>query len=95
MSNLSRRSFLKTAGVATGAAMIGVAPAMAEPIPEIVTLPSPLPTEPLVAYVRDAAKGEVTVVSGLNKLTFKDPLLVKRIQKAAHRQHVKKAGEVA
>jgi len=94
MSNLSRRSFLKTAGVATGAAMIGVAPAAAEPIPEIVAKPSPLPREPLLAYVRDAGKGEVTVVSGLHETTFRDPLLVKRLQKASHR-HPKNTGKVA
>ena len=100
MSNLSRRSFLKTAGVATGAAMVGVTPALAEPVPEVVATPSPLPSEPLVAYVRDASRGEVTVVSGLSQTTMRDPQLVKRMQKAAHRHprnhgRTGKAGEVA
>jgi len=88
MSNLSRRSFLKTAGVATGAAIVGGVPAAAaaaESAPEIVPSPSAMAHEPLVAYVRDASKGEVTVVSGLQETTFKDHALVKRIAKAAAR----------
>ena len=44
-----------------------------------------MPHEPLVAYVRDASKGEVTVVSGLRETTFKDRALAKRIVKAAER----------
>ena len=88
MSNLSRRSFLKTAGVATGAAIVGGVPATAaaaaaESAPEVVASPTATPHEPLVAYVRDASKGEVTVVSGLHETTFKDHALVKRITKAA------------
>ena len=89
MSTFSRRSFLKTAGVATGAALIGGVPAAAgaagEHTPEIVVKPSPLPQEPLVAYVRDARKGEVTVVSGLRETTVRDPLLAKRIEQASRR----------
>ena len=87
MSKLDRRSFLKTAGVATGVAVVGGVPAAAaaatEARPQLVAAPSALPREPLVAVVRDAGKGEVTVVSGLSELTFRDPQLVKRIEKAA------------
>ena len=86
MSKLSRSSFLKTAGLATGAALVGGVPAAAaagEAVPQVVPSPSRLPHEPLVAYVRDAAKGEVTVVSGLSETTFKDPALVKRMTGAA------------
>jgi hypothetical protein len=88
MSNLSRRSFLKTAGLATGAAVVAGVPAAAaatESAPEIVPSPSAIPHEPLVAYVRDASRGEVTVVSGLEETTLKDQALVKRITKAAER----------
>jgi hypothetical protein len=88
VSNLNRRTFLKTAGVATGAAIVGGVPAAAaatEGAPEIVPLPSATPHEPLVAYVRDASKGEVTVVSGLHETTFKDHALVKRMARAAER----------
>ena len=96
MSKLSRASFLKSAGIATGAVMVGgvtgAANAAAESAPEIVISPSPLPREVIVAYVRDAAKGEVTIVSGLHETTFKDHGLVKRITKAAakHPAHATK-----
>ena len=86
MSKLSRSSFLKTAGLATGAAIVAGVPTAAaatEAAPELIVQPSAVPHEPLVAYVRDAARGEVTIVSGLNETTFKDPALVKRMTKAA------------
>ena len=86
MSKLSRSSFLKTAGLATGAALVGGVPA-AGAARETAAVPVPstsaIPKEPLVAYVRNAARGEVTVVSGLHETTFKDPALVKRITRAA------------
>ena len=85
MSKLSRSSFLKTAGLATGAALVGgvpVAGAASEAAPVLVVQPTATPKDPIVAYVRDAAKGEVTIVSGLNETTFKDPALVKRLTKA-------------
>ena len=98
MSKYSRRSFLKTAGVATGAVVVGGLPAAAnaaaEGTPQIVATPSPLPHEPLVAFVRDAAKGEVTVVSGLHETTFEDHALVKRMTKAAHKHPATKKGLV-
>ena len=86
MSKLSRSSFLKTAGLATGAALVGgvpVAGAASEAAPVLVVQPTATPKDPIVAYVRDATKGEVTIVSGLNETTFKDPALVKRLTKAA------------
>jgi len=85
MSKLSRSSFLKTAGLATGAALVGgvpVAGAASEAAPALVVQPTATPKDPIVAYVRDATKGEVTIVSGLNETTFKDPALVKRLTKA-------------
>ena len=85
MSKLSRSSFLKTAGLATGAALVGgvpVAGAASEAAPQLVVQPSVTPKDPIVAYVRDATKGEVTIVSGLSETTFKDPALVKRLTKA-------------
>jgi hypothetical protein len=98
MSNFDRRSFLRTAGVATGAAVVGGLPAAAaaaaESAPEIVAEPSALPHEPLVAYVRDAGRGEVTVVSGLHETTFRDHTLVKRMTKAAGRHPAREQGEV-
>jgi hypothetical protein len=89
MGNLSRRSFLKGAGLATGAAIVGASPIAAsaaiEEAPEVVASPSPLPKEPLVAYVRDARKSEVTVLHGTEEVTYRDPALTKRLLKAADR----------
>ncbi|HZO96239.1 MAG TPA: twin-arginine translocation signal domain-containing protein [Gaiellaceae bacterium] len=97
MSKLSRRSFLKTAGVATGAALVGGAPiaAAGEREPELVASPSPLPKEPLVAYVRDAEASEVTLVHGTGEVTYRDPLLVKRLLKHAAPHRRGKGGGVA
>src|SRR5262249_25550896 len=65
MERLSRRSFVKIAGAATGAAAIAAAPPVARAaIGEegaVKTDPTTgVPEEPLVAYVRDAKRGEVT-----------------------------------
>ena len=42
-----------------------------------------MPREPVIAYVRDARRGEVTVMSGTRETTYRDPALVKRLLKAA------------
>jgi hypothetical protein len=91
-AGLGRREFLQGAGVAAGAAAILAGPkvaslaldasrqgATAEP-KGVVTKPSgPPPREPVTAYVRDPARGEVTVLSGHKETTYKDPALVKRL----------------
>jgi anaerobic selenocysteine-containing dehydrogenase len=98
MGNLSRRSFLKGAGLATGAAIVGASPiaaaAATEEAPELVAHPTALPKEPLVAYVRDVKKSEVTVLHGTQEVTYRDPALTKRLMKAAHRGK-RGPGEVA
>jgi hypothetical protein len=49
-----------------------------------VTEPSAaVPSETLVAYVRDLDSGEVTVASGTGETTYRDKALVKRLVKAA------------
>ena len=93
----SRRAFLQgTAGAAAGAAVILATPKVAslaldshgsgvaaEP-KAVVTDPSgPAPREPVTAYVRDADRGEVTVTSGKQETTYRDPVLVKRLLDAA------------
>ena len=87
---ITRLSFIKTAtGVAAGvgAAAIGVPGATASgatPQAAVPTDPStPTPPEPVVAYVRDAEAGEVTVVSGTSEATYRDRALVKRLLGAA------------
>ncbi len=90
MNTISRRSFIKTAGVATGAAAITASPAVAAAIQPgaLETTPSgPLPHEPIVAIIRNADLGEVTVLSGMTEKTYKDKVLVKRLLKAAGQNH--------
>jgi hypothetical protein len=94
----SRRTFLQgTAGAAAGAALVLVTPKVAsvaldasgggltaEP-KAVVTKPSgPAPREPVTAYVRNAERGEVTVMSGKQETTYRDHVLVKRLLDAAH-----------
>jgi hypothetical protein len=92
MNTISRRSFLKTAGVATGAAAITASPAVAAALQPgaLETAPSgPLPHEPIVAIIRNAGLGEVTVLSGRTEKTYTDKVLVKRLLKAAALNHGK------
>jgi len=87
MERLSRRSFVKIAGVAAGTAAIGAAPPLARAAAghdaEQVEPATGVPEEPLVAYVRDVERGEVTVVSGTRETTYHDRTLVQRLSKAA------------
>lgn len=86
-ADVTRLSFLKaSAGAAAGAAAIGV-PAAAvlsgDKNGEVTEPSSPNPPEPVMAYVRDAQRGEVTVMSGTSETTYKDHSLVKRLLDAA------------
>jgi hypothetical protein len=86
MESLSRRKLLASAGAATGTAAIAATPSVAAAALEgrEVTDPSgPPPEETVIAYVRDARRGEVTVLSGTGERTYRDPALVKRLLKAA------------
>jgi anaerobic selenocysteine-containing dehydrogenase len=86
MNSVSRRSFLKTAGVAAGAAAISAQSAVAavsEPEAVQTTPTLPIPREPVIAIVRDGARGEVTVLSGTTEKTYTDRQLVRRILNAA------------
>ncbi|MGI8412598.1 MAG: hypothetical protein ACR2LV_06175 [Solirubrobacteraceae bacterium] len=93
---VTRLSFIKaSAGVATGAAAIGV-PAAAilagEPA-GVPTRPStPTPREPVMAYVRSAEHGEVTVMSGTSEVTYRDTALVKRLLAAAPQASITNGG---
>jgi hypothetical protein len=86
---VTRLSFIKaSAGVAAGAAAVGVPAAgvLSAEKSGVVTKPSgPTPQEPVVAYVRDARRGEVTVVAGTTETTYRDPALAKRLLAAAPR----------
>ena len=84
---VTRLSFLKaSAGAAAGAATFGLpaAAAQSDENKGVVTEPSSsTPREPVVAYVRDAERGEVTVLSGTTETTYRDKGLVKRLLDAA------------
>ena len=94
----SRRAFLEgTAGAAAGAAVILATPKVAataldsqsssmpgEPKAVVTQASGPAPREPVTAYVRNAERGEVTVMSGKQETTYRDPVLVKRLLDAAH-----------
>jgi hypothetical protein len=91
----SRRSLIaSSAGVATTVAVTAVAPAAAvaaahdAPAAPVGPPSTPIPAHPVVAFVHDAARGEVTVVSGAAERTFRDPALVKRLLAAANSRHM-------
>jgi TAT (twin-arginine translocation) pathway signal sequence len=92
MERLSRRSFVKIAGAATGAAALAAAPPIARAAvgddAEHIHPTSAVPEEPLVAYVRDAKRGEVTVTSGTAEHTYRDRVLVRRLLRHAGRKDV-------
>jgi anaerobic selenocysteine-containing dehydrogenase len=90
MERLSRRSFVKIAGAATGAAALAAAPSVARAAvggdaeqAEKINPTTGVPDQPLVAYVRDAKRGEVTVTAGFSEHTYRDRALVKRLLRAA------------
>ena len=90
MERLSRRSFMKIAGAATGAAALAAAPpiaraAVGEEEGQPTKATTGVPEEPVVAYIRDAQRGEVTVTSGTAEHTYRDRVLVRRLLRAARK----------
>jgi hypothetical protein len=85
MDSLSRRKLLASAGAVTGTAAVAAAPTVAAALEsrERTEPTGPAPDEVVVAYVHDAKRGEVTVMSGTREVTYRDPALVKRLMKAA------------
>ena len=49
----------------------------------VVKPSGPPPAETVMAYVRDAARGEITVLSGTREVTYRDPELAARLFAAA------------
>jgi hypothetical protein len=93
MERLSRRSFMKIAGAATGAAALAAAPpiaraAVGEEGARKIDPKTAVPDEPVVAYVRNAERGEVTVTSGTAEHTYRDRALVQKLLRAAGRKGV-------
>jgi hypothetical protein len=93
---LTRLSFIKaSAGLAAGAAAIGVPGAAALSAEEkgvAIEPSSPSPTEPVIAYVRDAERGEVTVMSGTGETTYRDRPLTRRLLAAAPKDSAPNGG---
>lgn len=88
MERLNRRSFVKVAGAATGAAALAATPPLARAAiggtsPEHIDPTTGVPEEPVVAYVRDAQRGEVTVSAGTTEHTYRDRALVQKLLRAA------------
>jgi hypothetical protein len=90
MTTINRLTFLKTAGVAAGTAAISTSPALAaaiEPGTAETAASGPIPNEPIIAVIRNADRGEVTVLSGTTEYTYTDRVLVQRLLKAAGHNH--------
>ena len=82
---------MKIAGAATGAAALAAAPPIARAaVGEEGAQPThpttDVPDEPVVAYVRDAHRGEVTVSAGTVEHTYRDRVLVQKLMRAAGRK---------
>ena len=92
MGELSRRTFIASGAAAAAGAAIAAAPKIAgdkaaggtaEAAGQVTEPTVPAPREPVMAYVRDAQRGEVTVMAGTQETTYRDPVLVKRLLNAA------------
>ena len=88
MESLSRRRLLGSAGAAAaGTAAIAGGPAAAAAAAldrgEVTKPSGKSPEEVVVAVVRDAGRGEVTVMSGTREVTYRDRALVRRLMRAA------------
>ncbi len=82
MSDLTRRGFVKNSAAATaGITVIGALLSdQADAHPGGV---GGLAATPVVAYVRDPAKGDISVLSGDREVHIHDPRLAARIARAA------------
>ncbi|MHB8489691.1 MAG: hypothetical protein ACYDCS_10865 [Candidatus Dormibacteria bacterium] len=88
MAKVTRRTFLSTTvGAAGGVAAMGLiaGPSTLVEAAQNVAGASdgPLSSEPMTAYVRDAATGEISVMVGHREILTKDPQLIRRLQRAA------------
>ncbi len=89
MGSLSRRNFIQAGGAAAAGAVAlrgGTAEAAADVVSSSVdhhttTAHQPTAAEPVVVFVRDAAKGEVSVLVDGDEIVVRDKVLVSRVQK--------------
>jgi hypothetical protein len=90
---LNRRVFLQGSAGAAGAVAVAVGPRLVKgalsggtntEATRVITKPSgPPPRETVMAYIRNAERNEVTVVSGMRETTYRDPVLVKQLLDAS------------
>lgn len=87
MERLSRATFVKVAGAATGAAALAAAPkawvAVSEESAEKTGPMTDAPADAIVAYVRYPERGEYTVRIGTTERTYRDRALVDKLLRAA------------
>ncbi len=78
MSDLSRRSFVKTsAGTAAGMTALGAL------VASRAEADARAGSDPVVAYLKDPSTGEISVMSGEREVTVRDPKLAAQIARAA------------
>lgn len=79
MSDLTRRGFVKTsAGAAAGMSAIG-----ALTVAHVEAEEPAGGSEPIVAYIKDPRKGEISVMSGEREVRVRNPKLAAQIARAA------------
>jgi hypothetical protein len=87
MAKVTRRTFLSTTvGAAGGVAAMGLIAGpgtLVEAAQKVAEAgDGPVSNEPMTAYVRDAATGEILVMVGHREVVTKDPQLIRRLQRA-------------
>jgi hypothetical protein len=84
MTDSSRRTFLRTAGLSTAAGMAAVVAPSAADAAEETALPSNA-RGPMAAYIHDVRKGEVALMIEGREVVVTDKRLVARLARAFQR----------
>jgi hypothetical protein len=63
--------------------MPGLSKSLVEEHAQPVETPGSVMDEPILVYLRDADRGEITVMHGTKEATIRDRVLVRRLLKAA------------
>lgn len=84
MPTFTRRGLIKQSslGAATAGALLAVPGLASGPAEAAAAASVALPTEPMAAYVRNAASGEVSLLIGRREIVIHDPELVRRLAQA-------------
>ncbi len=87
MTQVNRRSFIwQTSAGAAAVALAATATTRPVQTPAIssVELSTPTITEPIAAYVRNVAAGEIAIFIGTREVVIRDAALVRQLLQAAH-----------